>query len=158
MDYRLHDQRPIAPRSEDAKGVGDCAIGSTSAVGQDGKSVVQILLVEDHEDTGRLIARLLKGSGYQVDHATDIASALALFRQKSFQLVISDLGLPDGSGLELMRQIRAIHTSVPGICMSGYGTDGDLADSREAGFEEHLVKPVDLRALEATISRLARVG
>ncbi|HEV7300219.1 MAG TPA: response regulator [Tepidisphaeraceae bacterium] len=148
----MQDQSPTDPAPHSTH---NPAGEPVAAVGQDGRGVVQILLVEDHEDTGRLIARLLKGSGYEVDHATDIASALDLFRKKSFQLVISDLGLPDGSGLELMRQIRAIHQQVPGICMSGYGTDGDLADSREAGFNEHLVKPVDLKILEATISRIS---
>ena len=122
-------------------------------MGADG-AAARILLVEDHEDTGRLIARLLKGAGYGVDHAVDVRSAIELFGQKQFDLVLSDLSLPDGSGLDLMRQIRSLRAGVPGICLSGYDSDSEAGDSREAGFVEHLTKPVELSTLHACVARV----
>ncbi len=73
-----------------------------------------------------------------------------------FDLLISDLGLPDGSGLDLIRKLRASRmTPIAGIALSGYGMDDDLRSSREAGFLEHLIKPIDFPGLEAAIRRVA---
>jgi signal transduction histidine kinase/ActR/RegA family two-component response regulator len=119
------------------------------------KSVhARILLVEDHCDTGRLLARLLKGSGFDVEHAETLHSATDLLSRGTYELVISDLGLPDGSGLDLMRNIRQKYPSLPGICLSGYGMETDIQTSHEAGFAEHLTKPVDLQQLHAAVSRV----
>ena len=68
-------------------------------------------------------------------------------------MLISDIGLPDGSGLDLIRQLRA-KAPVKGIAVSGFGMEEDLSSSRRAGFSEHLVKPVDLMQLESTIRRV----
>jgi signal transduction histidine kinase/CheY-like chemotaxis protein len=114
----------------------------------------RVLLVEDHGDTGRVMARLLRRHGHTVVHAETVASALAAWEAGPFQLVVSDLGLPDGSGLELMRWLRERDGAVPGICMSGFGMESDVQASREAGFAEHLIKPVDMQQLHATIRRL----
>jgi CheY-like chemotaxis protein len=115
---------------------------------------LRILLVEDHADTSRAMARLLKRAGNTVETAENAAAAAALFRDKPFDLVISDLGLPDESGLELMRKLRAAKSGILGICLSGYGTEDDLRDCRDAGFSEHLTKPVDMGRLQAAISRV----
>ena len=72
-----------------------------------------------------------------------------------FDLLISDLGLPDGTGLDLMRQIREKH-AITGICLSGYGMDQDIIQSREAGFVEHLIKPVDLPRLKSAIESVTQ--
>ncbi len=114
----------------------------------------QILLVEDHGDTGRIMSRLLRNAGYVVDHAENSGSALRLFQDKIYDLVVSDLGLPDESGLELMKKIRAIRPETPGICLSGYGMEEDLKACQEAGFAEHLTKPVDMQRLRAAITRV----
>ena len=63
------------------------------------------------------------------------------------------MALPDGTGLELMMQLHAI-SGIPGIAISGFGNNGDIKKSLEAGFSEHLVKPIKLEALEAAIGRV----
>ncbi len=118
----------------------------------------RILLVEDHGDTGRVIARLLRNSGYAVEHAETAAAALQLFGDGSFDLVVSDLGLPDESGLVLMKKLRALRPDLAGICLSGYGMEDDLKACREAGFSEHLTKPVDMQRLRAAIARVTARG
>lgn len=113
---------------------------------------LRILVVEDHADTANLFARLLGSLGYEVQCAGAVQDALQSARASDFDLVISDLGLPDGSVLELMRALRKQY-HVKGICLSGYGMDEDIRRSREAGFAEHLTKPVDVQALQAAIER-----
>jgi DNA-binding response OmpR family regulator len=112
-----------------------------------------LLLVEDHLDTARTLARLLRRAGYAVVIATDIASAIATVAREPFDLLISDLGLPDGTGYDIMRAVRANH-HVPGIAMSGYGMEEDVRRSHEAGFIEHLVKPIGVSQLIAAIRRV----
>lgn len=116
---------------------------------------LRILLVEDHVDTGRVIARLLRNAGHVVEYADTAGAALALFERNDFDLIVSDLGLPDMSGLDLMRKFSARRPGLPGICLSGYGMEDDLVACREAGFTEHLTKPVDIQRLRAVISRIA---
>lgn len=117
-------------------------------------STWKILLVEDHADTGKIISWLLKSAGHAVELATTAAAAIELAAAHSFELVISDLGLPDESGIALMRKLRARHPMLRGLCMSGYGMEDDLAACREAGFDEHLTKPVDLQQLHSAIARV----
>jgi len=110
-----------------------------------------ILLVEDNADTLRVMARLLRGRGHRVATATGVGEALdAESAGGPFDLVISDIGLPDGSGLDLMRQVRQ-RSGAKGIALSGYGMDDDLRRSREAGFVAHLTKPIDIHRLEEAI-------
>lgn len=115
---------------------------------------LRILLVEDHGDTGRIMTRLLQAVGYQVKHAETAAAGFALITENAFDLIISDLGLPDESGLSLMARIRAIRPTLPGICLSGYGTEEDMIACKKAGFTEHLTKPIDISRLEATILKI----
>jgi signal transduction histidine kinase len=114
---------------------------------------LHVLLVEDHLDSARVLVRLLRAIGYTVTHAKDVSSALQSAAE-GFDLLISDLGLPDGSGHDLMRQLCA-SGPVHGIALSGYGMDVDVARSREAGFKEHLTKPVNIEQLQAAIERVA---
>ena len=100
------------------------------------------------------MARLLRRAGYTVAHAETVGAALEAWAGESYDLVVSDLGLPDGSGLDLMRQLREQDARVPGICMSGFGMESDVRASQEAGFSEHLIKPVDMQQLHAAIRRL----
>jgi signal transduction histidine kinase/CheY-like chemotaxis protein len=115
----------------------------------------RVLLVEDHPDTARTLARLLTGSGYDVKTADNVASALQLAAAERFDILISDIGLPDATGYELMEQIRDRY-GIKGIALSGYGMDDDMRKSREAGFVEHIVKPVNLVQLQAVIQRVTR--
>ena len=116
---------------------------------------LRLLIVEDHPDTARALSRLLQRSGYLVETASSVAGALQLAKRETFDLVISDLGLPDATGYELMRQLREFG-EIKGIAMSGYGMDEDLRKSRDAGFSEHLVKPVDVVRLREAIHRVTK--
>ena len=103
------------------------------------------------------MSKLLSAKQHRVTTAKTVASAIAAAEQDAFDVVISDLGLPDGMGYDLMREVRD-RFGVKGIAISGYGMDADIARSREAGFIEHLTKPIDLRALEAAIARATNSG
>jgi PAS domain S-box-containing protein len=117
------------------------------------EQLLRLLIVEDHADTALLLKRLLEGSGFAVETAGSVAQALEAADNAHFDVLVSDLGLPDGTGCELMRQIRQRHP-LKGIAMSGYGMEEDVRRSREAGFSEHLVKPVDISSLEQAILNL----
>ena len=115
---------------------------------------LRLLVVEDHADTLRALQRLLRGAGFAVIPAFDVATALATAEREPFDVLVSDVGLPDGDGYEIMRRIRETR-GVPGVAMSGYGMDADMRRSHEAGFAEHLVKPIDMAQLIAAIRRVA---
>lgn len=114
---------------------------------------VQILLVEDHEDTARVLGRILRNAGFDVSHAATVADARTLAGTRPFDLLISDVGLPDGSGLDLMKALRDAQ-GMKGIALSGFGTDEDVAASAAAGFAAHITKPVDWDRLRAEIEKL----
>jgi CheY-like chemotaxis protein len=114
---------------------------------------VQILLVEDHEDTARVLGRILRNAGFDVSHAGNVTDARALAGTRPFDLLISDVGLPDGSGLDLMKTLREAQ-GIKGIALSGFGTDEDVAASAAAGFAAHITKPVDWDRLRAEIEKL----
>jgi len=120
-------------------------------------STLRILIVEDEPATLRLMARLIRGLGHEVATASTIAAGLATFEAGRFDLVVSDIGLPDGSGLELMRNVVARRGAVPAIALTGYGMEEDIRRSREAGFTAHLTKPIDFVKLEAMIQQIAPV-
>jgi len=112
---------------------------------------LRILLVEDQADTARAMRRLLMLDGHTVQSAADVASALKLAAAHEFDLLLCDLGLPDGSGLDLMRTLRKQGSTLPGIVLSGYGQEEDLAKSRDAGFAVHLVKPLSPQMIRDSI-------
>jgi PAS domain S-box-containing protein len=107
----------------------------------------RVLLVEDHEPTLAVLARLLRRAGHEVVSANSAAKAIAAGRGGRFDVVISDLGLPDGSGFDVIAQLRADDPHLQGIALTGYGMEEDLLRTREAGFVAHLVKPVDFDQL-----------
>ena len=137
------------PRAQPASG----AAAPQGAAEDGGSQLLRLLLVEDHHDTARKLRTLLERSGYAVSIANDVAGALALAGRETFDLVVSDLGLPDGSGYDVMAGLQ-ITQPLPGIAMSGYGMDEDVHRSRAAGFAEHLVKPIDVPQLRAAIRRV----
>ena len=116
---------------------------------------LQILLVEDHADTAEAMADLLSLMGHRVATAGTVAEALATAGREPFDLVVSDLGLPDGSGLDVMSELSRRY-NLPGIALSGYGMEEDVRKSHEAGFARHLTKPVGMTALEAAIRQTVR--
>ena len=114
---------------------------------------LRILMVDDHEDTSRALKRLLVRMGYEVKLAHSVQNALDVAGAHPFDLIISDIGLPDGSGLDLMRQLSA-RRPVRGIALSGFGMEDDVRKSFEAGFREHLIKPVNVQKLQTVIQRV----
>lgn len=112
---------------------------------------LNILLVEDHDSTRQVMLKLLKVLGHSIIAAENMQSALAQADQKQFDLVISDIGLPDGSGNDLMVKLRS-RQDVVGIALSGYGMEEDKQRSLSAGFIAHLTKPVSLDQLQAVLN------
>jgi CheY-like chemotaxis protein len=114
----------------------------------------RILLVEDNADSAAMMKMLLESFAYEVETAGDVAEALKAIELRSFDVLISDLGLPDQSGIELMQELRRRGNAIKSIALSGYGREEDVKRSREAGFDLHLTKPVDAEALVQAISRV----
>ena len=109
-----------------------------------------------------MLAKLLRGFGHVVTTAKTVRAAVELVSAaaaRPFDVLISDLGLPDGSGLEVMRHIKQSPPplcDLPGIALTGFGMEEDLRQSRDAGFEQHLTKPVNFQTLERVIRKVAR--
>lgn len=106
----------------------------------------RILLVEDHADTADVAARLLRGRGYDVVVAASIKTALTAAEGNDIDLALCDIGLPDGDGCDLMRELRNRY-SMRGIALTGYNMDDDDDRVSQAGFDSRLVKPIDFDAL-----------
>lgn len=114
----------------------------------------RILYVEDHVDTRRVMERLLRHIGCKVVSAGGVQEALTLAEQQAFDLLVTDLGLPDGSGTQIMETIK-LRKRIRGIAISGLGHEDDLRRSREAGFEMHLIKPINFPTLQEAILRMS---
>ena len=140
----------------------------TSPVGRDGEKQDQpadqekeatvsrhrrVLLVDDHYDTCIGMKRMLERRGSEITVAHSAEQAVEKVRIEEFDLLISDIGLPDRSGYELMRELR-VNKDLPGIALSGFGSEQDVKQAREAGFSEHLTKPINFDRLEKTIQNL----
>lgn len=112
----------------------------------------KILVVEDHHDTAMVLARALRRRGFDVSTAHTVAAAIELFVAQHYDLLISDIGLPDGNGIDLLNTLNPLRR-VPAIALSGYGMEHDLEKSHAAGFIEHLTKPVNWDSLCESIDR-----
>jgi len=113
----------------------------------------RVLLVDDHHDTCIGMKRMLERRGYEITIAHSADQAVEKVRTQDFDLLISDIGLPDRSGYDLMREVR-LAKNLPGIALSGFGTEQDVNQARAAGFSEHLTKPINFERLEKTIQNL----
>jgi signal transduction histidine kinase/ActR/RegA family two-component response regulator len=131
--------------------------GPAKRAGENFRQGLRILLVDDHQDTCTALEKLLVRRGHLVAATHSIRSAMETAVRNQFDLLISDIALPDGNGMELMMQLHAI-SKIPGIAISGFGNNGDIEKSLQAGFAEHLIKPVKLDALEAAIERAIATG
>jgi PAS domain S-box-containing protein len=116
----------------------------------------RVLLVEDHCDTRIVMREMLKILGCEVVAASSVGEALAAVEEQCFDLLVSDISLGDGTGMDLIRHIRKRLPSLKGIAISGYGQQEDLRRSREAGFAIHLIKPVNFLTLHEVIQKLMR--
>ncbi len=112
----------------------------------------RLLVVDDHEDTCTGLKMILERRGYDITVAYTADQATEKARQENFDLLISDIGLPDRSGYELMKEMRG--RGVPGIALSGFGMEHDVNRARAAGFSEHLTKPINFERLEEVIRQL----
>jgi PAS domain S-box-containing protein len=138
-----HDSR--GRPASDAPGMGEAAPECDP-------SNVQILLVEDDEDTAAMMSALLGLHGYHVEVARSVDEAVRKSDEHRFDLLISDIRLPDGTGIDLMRRLGAVRAR-HAIAVSGFGSPEDARRSLEAGFDEHLVKPLDMTTVLDTIER-----
>jgi CheY-like chemotaxis protein len=111
-------------------------------------------VIEDHAPTRNTLKSLLTRRNFEVQAAGSAVEARELALQQMPDLVVSDIGLPDADGCALMIELRHINPTLPGIALSGYGMEEDLARTRAAGFVEHLTKPVNVGALERAIERI----
>lgn len=115
---------------------------------------LRVLLVEDDPDTLEVTSMLLTQGGYDVATAKSVAQALTEVHDHQFDLLISDIALADGSGLDLMREIHERHKDLKGIALSGFGTQEDVRRTKLAGFTAHLTKPVSFPRLVTTIRQV----
>jgi DNA-binding NtrC family response regulator len=114
-------------------------------------SGARVLIVDDHADTASAMSCLLEREGYRVSVADSLAAAVEVVTTGSIELVLSDITLPDGSGLDLMRRLRDHGCETKAIAISGFGAAHDVSSSLDAGFATHLVKPVDIDTLLAAV-------
>ena len=135
MDHDTHDEGPV---------------------GEDGgEGRLRIFFVEDDLVIGRVFVKVLQMHGYEVRHAGTYSEAMAAADGR-FDLVLSDIALPDGTGWDVMRHIRSRWVHIPGIALSGFGGEEAVTESLAAGFAAHLTKPVLFQELTAVIERVAR--
>jgi signal transduction histidine kinase/CheY-like chemotaxis protein len=113
----------------------------------------RVLVVDDHIDTCTGMRMMLERRGYRVTVAHTADQAVEKTHHEEFDLVISDIGLPDRSGYELMQELRATK-GLRGIALSGFGMENDISRARDAGFSEHLTKPINFDRLEVSIQSL----
>jgi signal transduction histidine kinase/CheY-like chemotaxis protein len=113
----------------------------------------RVLVVDDHRDTCTGMKMMLERRGYEITVAHSAEQAVEKAHERDFDLLISDIGLPDRSGYDLMRELRE-SKSLPGIALSGFGSEHDVSKARAAGFAEHLTKPINFEQLEEAIQNL----
>jgi CheY-like chemotaxis protein len=117
------------------------------------KDALRILLVDDHDDTRRVVGHLLRRKGHEVFTASNVAGALELLNRESVDVLLSDIGLPDGTGYELMERAKILQP-LTGIALSGFGMAEDVTRATEAGFVHHMIKPINFEQLELVLRRI----
>ena len=113
---------------------------------------VRVIVVEDHADTAEGLRKFLTSIGYKVYIAPDVCSARALAKAVEFDVLLSDLRLPDGTGWDLMEELSAEHP-IRAVAISGYNTEADVQRSRKVGFLDHIAKPLSVDKLTAALDR-----
>ena len=119
---------------------------------------LRVFVVENNDDTRTLLTILIEQNGDEVVSATSVAETLTLFPEARCDVLVADLGLPDGNGWELLERLRADHPerTLYAIAMSGFGSHADRDRSHEAGFRHHLVKPVEPGRLDTLLDEARR--
>ncbi|HYP16417.1 MAG TPA: response regulator, partial [Opitutus sp.] len=140
-------------RPEKTPGVNGHGGANGKAAAADRHKAWRVLLIEDHQPTCVALRELLARRRYDVVTAGTVTDARTRAEKEKFDFVISDVGLPDGNGCDLMAEFRARY-GLPGVALTGYGMDEDLERSRAAGFVTHLTKPVSVQALEKALAQI----
>jgi|ERR1700726_880577 CheY-like chemotaxis protein len=125
----------------------------TKTLSKPGKSL-RILVVEDHGETLQVLSRLLSDLGHEISVADRMQSALEIVQSKEFDVVLCDVGLPDGSGYDVISQAKR-KQPVKGVALTGFDRDEDIRRGKEAGFDFHLTKPVDFHELRTVLGQIA---
>jgi len=115
---------------------------------------LRILVVEDHGDTLQALSRLLTHFGHEISVADGAEVALKIIESKEFDVVLSDIGLPDGNGYDLISEAKRRHP-IKAVALTGFGTHEDIRRGKEAGFDFHLVKPIDFHELRTVLGQIA---
>lgn len=146
---------PLATTTESNGKASAASELETTSAGKGTRSI-RILLVEDHEPTRTTLASLLARRSYDVLAAATAEEARTLAKKHNFNLLITDIGLPDGNGYDLMNELCK-DNPLRGIALTGYGMEHDVARSENAGFDAHLTKPVRIQSLEAALDATAKL-
>ncbi len=114
------------------------------------------LVVDDVSDVTEMLSVLMTHAGYEVTTASSALDAIALARQNRFDVVISDIGMPEMNGYELAEALRLLpdYQGIPMVAVTGYSMFDDRSRSLTAGFDEHITKPIDPRAFLELIEQL----
>jgi CheY-like chemotaxis protein len=139
---------PVAPFEQNSQ---PTLSGSSKSI-----DVYRILLVEDHESTRNTLAQLLERRGYEVTCAQNVASARRMASEREHNVIISDIGLPDGNGYELITELHEQY-GLLAIALTGYGMETDIARSEASGFILHLTKPVRIQTLETALAKIRAI-
>ena len=131
---------------------GSAPVGLNNHKGGKTAKSLRILLVEDHQDTRRTLSRLLTHFGHNVVTADNVEGAMNIIASNNIDAVLCDIGLPDGSGYEVAAQVRATG-GIKAIALTGFGTEQDVQRSKEAGFDFHLVKPINFQELQTVLEQ-----
>jgi DNA-binding response OmpR family regulator len=113
---------------------------------------VNILLVEDHTDTRRVLSTLLGRSGHEIITARGVSDALQLLGQIRVHVLLSDLGLGDGDGLDLVAKAKTLQPGIQAIALTARGSDTDFEIGKKAGFDHYLTKPFDFHELRTLLN------
>lgn len=114
---------------------------------------MHLLLVEDHEDTRCILAKLLTRWGYEVAVADTVRAALALLNNLRFDVLVSDIGLPDGDGLAVVAEAHRCQSARLKVALTAHGNAEDMESGRRAGFDHYLTKPFDAAKLRAVLAQ-----
>jgi len=114
----------------------------------------QVLIVEDHGDTRRVLSNLLSRWGFDVSTAESLKSGLAFINSKHFDAIVSDIALADGTGYALVAEAKRKDNKLKAIALSGYTSPADVAVGEMSGFDHYLSKPFDCHLLRTLLSDL----
>ncbi len=141
------------PQPEPTRSSPSASLPSAPILAPRGK---RVLLVEDDPDSSAVLAELLTKSGFQIRTAMSVQAAKAVDLTQ-IDVIVSDIGLPDGNGLDLVRELQAAGHR-PAIALTGFGRESDVLASVEAGFDAHVTKPVDIHVLLDMLTRMSQLG